>query len=106
MAFRIPTLRPAGRGRAWLAVTLLVSGTARGAQELPERSDVLVAGPWLLAPTLTAGWSNDTNVFYQSQITDPTADQVFHVMPEVKALHGGYDALKAAGMINGSSPAS
>ena len=27
-------------------------------------------------------------------------------LPEVKALHGGYDALKAAGMIKGSSPAS
>ncbi len=30
----------------------------------------------------------------------------FGLVPEVKALHGGYDALKAAGMIKESSPAS
>ena len=30
----------------------------------------------------------------------------YGLLPEVKALHGGYDALKAAGMIKGSTPAS
>ena len=85
MRFRIPT-----RGRLSLVLaSLLLAATGWAAEEeqiLPDRAHVISAGPWLLAPSLTFGWSNDSNIFYQSRITDPTADQTLHVVPEVKAL--------------------
>ncbi|HEX5043090.1 MAG TPA: hypothetical protein VFV75_09290 [Candidatus Polarisedimenticolaceae bacterium] len=86
MMLRTGTVRPRGRGHAVLAVlSLLTAGAARG-EDLPARANVITAGPWLLAPSLTAGWSNDSNVFYRSSASNPEPENVFHVMPEVKAL--------------------
>jgi len=87
MLFRTPGARRSGRARVALALlSLVLAGTARGEDELPARANVIAAGPWLLAPSLTVGWSNDSNVFYQSRALAPSGDQVLHLLPEVRAL--------------------
>jgi hypothetical protein len=78
MVFRIPTLR--------VVLSLLLAVSAGRADDRPTHDNVIAAGPWLLAPSLTTGWSNDSNVFYQSAAANPTSDRVLHVMPELKAL--------------------
>jgi hypothetical protein len=42
-------------------------------------------GPWLLAPSLTAGWSNDSNVFYRSEQDRPSGDNILRVIPQIRA---------------------
>ena len=87
MEFRIPTLRSGGRGRVPLVVlSLLLAVAARGADDVLTPDNGIAVGPWLLAPSLTTAWSNDSNVFYQSAAANPTSDRVLHVMPELKAL--------------------
>jgi hypothetical protein len=63
-------------GSAWAA--------ARGAEEPPSG---LPAGPWILKPSLTAGYALNTNVFYQSaeSVPAPVSDYERHVTPAVMA---------------------
>lgn len=79
------------RRRAALAILCfvlagVVSVRAQEEPRLPDPDRVLSAGPWLLAPSLTAGWSNDSNVFYQSAGANPTKDSILHIVPELRAL--------------------
>jgi hypothetical protein len=57
----------------------------RGAasQETPPKG--FPAGPWILAPTVVAGYEHNTNVFLEDEIEDPTSDYSLVVEPEITA---------------------
>lgn len=70
------------RARAFLGLsTFLAAGAARA--EGPSLEDGFPVGRWLLAPSLTAGWSSDSNVFYRSSNNAPQGDNVLRVVPEI-----------------------
>lgn len=86
MARQRPDARRKRRAAAWIAATVLGgSASAQSAGEAP-RLVGFPAGPVLIAPSLTAGYSYDSNVFLRSDDSPPAdrpADYVLTLQPAV-----------------------
>jgi hypothetical protein len=84
------TGRPLGARRwqrravAWIAAT--IAGVGASAQSVGEGPQAVgfAAGPFVIAPSLTAGYAYDSNVFLQSEELHPPPDQVLTLEPRVQ----------------------
>jgi hypothetical protein len=84
MTGRPPSARRRNRrAAAWTAIAIL--GSAASAQSTSEGPKPIgfPAGPFVIAPSLTTGYSYDTNVFHASDEASPppSADQVLRLEP-------------------------
>ena len=72
------------RAAVWIIAAMVARGA--GAQTTGAVSPAVgfQAGPWIIAPSLIAGCSYDTNVLFQPTEANPSADRVITVQPAVQ----------------------
>lgn len=66
-----------------MAASALLAPALRAQVEEPPEG--LPAGPWILAPALLAGYSGDSNVFYESPSMGPVSDPLRTASPSLRA---------------------
>ena len=72
------------RGAAWIAATVLGGGAwAQSVGDAPKPVG-FPAGPVVIAPSLTAGYSYDSNVFLKPEEALPPPDQVLTLQPALQ----------------------
>jgi hypothetical protein len=72
------------RAAAWIAVALVGLGArAQSAGEVPKPVG-FPAGPFVIGPSLTTGYSYDSNVYLQPEELNPPPDQVLTVEPALQ----------------------
>ena len=72
------------RAGAWIAATVLSGGAS--AQSVSDATQLagFQAGPVVIAPSLTAGYAYDSNVFLRSEDLAPSSDQVVTLQPALQ----------------------
>lgn len=72
------------RAALWIAAAVLARGAC--AQTATDASQAVGfrAGPWIIAPSLIAGCSYDSNVLFQPDELHPTPDRVISVQPALQ----------------------